>query len=515
VAGLKEAEAARRAAFGALGLESAGTNGSDRGAALREAADKAAAVASEEDERATARAWRAFAAALKAGSRLVVWQQAVREAQPESRRHLESAHLLAREALAAIDLADPALAPVGTVLTAITGVSDATEIDAVVDELRRVPLPLPLARPTPRFRAQARAPEQAAPEPDPIAFATFELAGEPAPDATIVRANHLVDLRLELRLTEWPEWAKELRATAVSIAGESAKFPSFTFARPESRDGDGLWTVAETKKLVITVIQPLGDAPLTFTLLVELAAKGRRLAVRTVGQRELYLWSSDDAPTSLFTGLEQLDVRVAEILALIHENDAFGSDSERRAFTRFLRGLLRATLTIQNRRHYADARLDERRFQRDLLMLLDQQDALAGRVVEGGEIGGGETDLVHDGVVAELKVVKHTEVTKENAPQFLGQTTSYSSGLGGQLGIAVILDLSEKKNPLGHPANYVHFLGPELHGVTDPAYPSHIAVLVVNGNTPLPSDYAGERVAASDPIAHADARPDSSAAASG
>jgi hypothetical protein len=157
-------------------------------------------------------------------------------------------------------------------------------------------------------------------------------------------------------------------------------------------------------------------------------------------------------------------------------------------------------LTIQNRRYYADATPDERKFQRDLLMLLDQQDALAGRVAEGSEIGGGETDLVHDGVVAELKVVKDVEVTNENAPQFLGQTTSYSSGLGAQLGIAVVLDLSPKKSPLGHPANYVHFLGPELHGVPDPAYPSHVAVLVVNGNTPLPSDYAGRKLGVRDDV---------------
>jgi hypothetical protein len=502
LAGLREVEEARRALFTALDTDSGnGRRASGRGAALREAADKAAAVAGEDDERPTACVWRAFAGALNAVSRLVDWQQAVREAQPDSRRHLDSAHLVAREALAGIDLADPALAPVGVVLTAITGVSDPTEVDAVVDELRRVPLPLPLAHRRPRFGGRAGAVERATPEPEPIAFATFELAGEPAPDATIVRANHLIDLRLELRLTEWPEWAEKLRATAVSIAGENAKFPSFTLARPGSRDGDGLWTVAETKKLVIGVIQPLGDAPLTFTLLVELSAEGRRLAVRTVGQRELRLWSSDDAPTSLFTGFEQLDVRVAAILAFIHDNDALGSESERKAFTRLLRGLLRATLTIQNRRYYADAAPNERGFQRDLLMLLDQQDALAGRVAEGSEIAGGETDLVHDGVVAELKVVKDTEVTKENASQFLGQTTSYSSGLGAQVGIAVILDLSEKKNPLGHPANYVHLLGPELHGVADPAYPSHVAVLVVNGNTPLPSDYAGKKLASSDAVA--------------
>jgi hypothetical protein len=67
---------------------------------------------------------------------------------------------------------------------------------------------------------------------------------------------------------------EELRLTAVSIAGESAQFPSFTLARPESRDSDGLRTVAERQKVVISIIRPLGDARLTLTLLVELARGG-------------------------------------------------------------------------------------------------------------------------------------------------------------------------------------------------------------------------------------------------
>ncbi len=167
---------------------------------------------------------------------------------------------------------------------------------------------------------------------------------------------------------------------------------------------------------------------------------------------------------------------------------------------RFLRGLLRATTTMQARATYRLSSPDEKQFQSDLLLLLNQQDALHGRVQEGAEIGG-ETDLVHCRIVAELKVVKDSPVTNENAAQFLGQTTSYASGLGSQLGIAVVLDLSEKKNPLGHPANYVHFLEPQAHGVTDDAYASHIAVLVVNGSMPRPSDFAGTRVVARDALA--------------
>lgn len=122
----------------------------------------------------------------------------------------------------------------------------------------------------------------------------------------------------------------------------------------------------------------------------------------------------------------------------------------------------------------------------------------------GAEVGGGETDLVHDGIVAELKVEKTTTVTEDNVSRFLGQTTSYGSGLGSQLGIALVLDLSEKKHPLGHPANYVHWLKPSLHGVSDAAYPSRVAVVVVNGNTPLPSDFARKKIPARDAAAASD-----------
>ena len=65
---------------------------------------------------------------------------------------------------------------------------------------------------------------------------------------------------------------------------------------------------------------------------------------------------------------------------------------------------------------YRDATPDERGFQKDLLVRLDQQDALHDQVQEGSEVGGGETDLVHDGIVAELKVEKTPRHAGERRP---------------------------------------------------------------------------------------------------
>lgn len=42
--------------------------------------------------------------------------------------------------------------------------------------------------------------------------------------------------------------------------------------------------------------------------------------------------------------------------------------------------------------------------------------------------------------------------------------------------------------------NYIGLMEPALHGLTDPNFPSRVAVVIVNGNLPLPSDWAGVKV---------------------
>src|SRR2546430_6595674 len=232
-----------------------------RRAALLEASEKAANVVVDHDTRPGALAWRGYASALLSGSRLVDWVEAIRQAQRDAMRHLDSAHLIAREALEGLDQTDPALFSVALVLTAVTGVASPTEVDDVVAELQRVPLPMPVSRPPQAPMRRRSDVERQDTPPEPVAVALLELGGEPAPDAALVHANHFLDLGLQLRLTDWPEWADELQATAISVAGESASFPSFRFLRPGARDADGLWTVQNAAKLVNKAGQPVGDDP--------------------------------------------------------------------------------------------------------------------------------------------------------------------------------------------------------------------------------------------------------------
>jgi hypothetical protein len=145
---------------------------------------------------------------------------------------------------------------------------------------------------------------------------------------------------------------------------------------------------------------------------------------------------------------------------------------------------------VAEREFPADSAPSERDFQSELLKRVSMASELAGRVQVHAWQGGGPTDLTHDGVVAELKVEKSTPVTVEGAARYMAQATQYASAGQRQLSILVILDMTPKDAPPGVLANTIGWLEPSLHGLEDPAYPSRVAVVIINGNLPRPSDWS-------------------------
>ena len=53
--------------------------------------------------------------------------------------------------------------------------------------------------------------------------------------------------------------------------------------------------------------------------------------------------------------------------------------------------------------------------------------------------------------------------------------------------------MSPKALPVGTPENYMFTLEPRLHGLTNPEAPSLTAVLIVNGNMPIPSSWSRKK----------------------
>jgi len=50
--------------------------------------------------------------------------------------------------------------------------------------------------------------------------------------------------------------------------------------------------------------------------------------------------------------------------------------------------------------------------------------------------------------------------------------------------------MTPKLAPPGVLANTIGWLDPALHGLDDPAFPSRVAVVIVNGNLPVPSAWS-------------------------
>jgi hypothetical protein len=103
-------------------------------------------------------------------------------------------------------------------------------------------------------------------------------------------------------------------------------------------------------------------------------------------------------------------------------------------------------------------------------------------------------DLLHDDVIAELKVSHGAPVTIDRCARYVGQPTQYGVGRGSQLSVLVVFDHGRKQAPPGVIDNYIDWLRPRLHGLTDPRYPTLVGVLIVNTNLPIPSAWSRRRI---------------------
>ena len=77
----------------------------------------------------------------------------------------------------------------------------------------------------------------------------------------------------------------------------------------------------------------------------------------------------------------------------------------------------------------------------------------------------------------------------------MGQPTQYAVGEGARLSILAVLDMSRKTSPVGVAENYMFTLQPALHGLDNPEAPSLVAVIVINGNSPVPSTWSRRKTA--------------------
>ena len=339
----------------------------------------------------------------------------------------------------------------------------------------------------PTFRSERSGHSQ--PDESVLAVCIAGLRGSPVTDVLVVRSDEFYTLEITVWLSSWPVWAEKCIVEPISLLSQtSLALPRYEFSRRDAhQQADGL-LFQSAQPLHCLVQQPVKDPAIDCPLLVRLMGDDKEETVEVAGYRRLRLRPFDpsrDMPTEH----EQTDQR---LLIMFDGLSGPQYDTEDvRAFCRLFGACVRAGQSIMFEKTFQKGtRVTEAQFHDELEKRLRTDRELCGRLTRRDAVAGGFDDLLHDDVIAELKVERNKPVTVETSVQYIGQPTQYGVGRGSQLSVLIVLDHSPKEVPPGVLENYIGWVQPRLHGLDDAAYPSRVGVLIINTNLPVPSAWS-------------------------
>jgi hypothetical protein len=392
-------------------------------------------------------------------------------------------------------------------LTAVEAVADPGAAQAAWRRLAAIPAPVSLVGTSLLPRRFGVDGSVSTPEEPPRAVCVATMRGVPVTDVLVVRPGELYHLGMTVRLVMVPDWAERCIVEPVTTLGRDAlTLPRYEFALSDgSTDAVGIMLRAEGPLhcgVEQSILAPALDCPLQ----VRLVGDGHEQVIEVAGFQRLRLRPFDPSRDTL-TEQEQTDAR---LLAMFGALDAPDFDTEDvRAFCRLFAACVRAAQVIMFEKTFMrGSRVSEGQFHDELERLLRADPELGGRLTRRDAVAGGFDDLLHDDIIAELKVSRDKALTVDDCRRYVGQPTQYGVGRGSQLSVLVVFDHGRKEAPPGVIDNYIDWLKPRLHGFDEPAacpgeddprYPSLVGVLIVNTNLPIPSAWSRRHVEAERP----------------
>jgi hypothetical protein len=371
----------------------------------------------------------------------------------------------------------------------VEAVADPAAAEAAWRSLATVPAPVSFVGTDlipRRFTPEARVPAQVQP---PRAVCVATMHGVPVTDVLVVRPGELYDLGMTVRLLDVPDWAERCIVEPVTTLGRDAlSLPRYEFVLADGTvDELGVMLHGEAPLhcgVEQAILAPALDCPVQ----VRLVGDGHERIIEVAGLRRLKLRPFDPSRDALAEH-EQTDSRLLSMFAAL---DAVMFDTDDvRAFCRFFSACVRAAQIIMFEKIFRrGTRVTEAQFHNELERWLLADPEIGGRLTRRDPVAGGFDDLLHEDIIAELKVSRGKPITVDDCARYVGQPTQYGVGRGSQLSILVVLDHGRKTAPPGVIDNYIDWLKPRLHGLDDPRYPSLVGVLVINTNLPIPSEWS-------------------------
>ncbi len=344
----------------------------------------------------------------------------------------------------------------------------------------------------PRHGAFGGSSEEERPE-APLAVCVPTISEVPVTDVLVMRPTELYTLGMMVRLVDVPDWAETCIVEPVTRLGRDVlTVPRYEFPLADGEADDKGVTLVGEDQIRCAVEQPIRDPAIDCPILVRLLGDGHDEVVEVAGCSHLRLRPFDPS-RDFVTQHEQTDERLLTMFGRLDSSEFTTEDV--RAFCRLFAACVRAAQRIMFTKTFMrGTQVSETMFHDEIERLLRDDPDLEGRLTRRDAVAGGFDDLLHDDVIAELKVPKGSPVTVEGSAKYLGQPTQYGVGRGSQLSVLVVLDHGRKTSPPGVIENYIGWLRPKLHGLDDPRYPSLVGVLIINTNLPVPSAWSRRRI---------------------
>lgn len=375
------------------------------------------------------------------------------------------------------------------------------QLDPALMMFTKIPLALPLCD---SALGRLRRKEPSAPkaptadsdgEPTPLAVCGISVNGHPVYDVQVLQGNQVHDLTVDIWLPAWPVGAEVCRVqllTALSV--EIIEPPTFSFELPEGRPSQHGLHFSKTQPMAFRVKRPAGSKPLRLPIHVQFLSSEGQSAVAELGGLQGLELRPFDSSLDILTKDAQADQRLLTMFADLH-HDATLDDDDIAAFCRFFAACVSAAQDIMFDKTYrSGTNVTEKQFHDEFEARLKSTPSLEGRLSRRDAVAGGFDDLLHDDIIAELKVEKKTTRTPEDCARYIGQPTQYGVGRGSRLSILVVLDHTPKNAPPVVLENNIGWLFPRQHGLRDPRYPSRVGVLVIPTNWPIPSAWSRRKI---------------------
>jgi len=422
---------------------------------------------------------RAFGDLLGAIAMAARWEPARLSAEPDADRFRTAA---AARAQALLDEASGVRPDLADIAADLTSLSDPREVAGIARRLLRAQLPPPVTG-LRHQRERAWRPPEATPAPLSPILVLASIDGEPAPDPVALRPDRYHVLDLTARVASWPPDATRLKvdflsalpATVIEVGGVE-----FESGRLEA-----------STHLVLRA--DLGFDRPAVELVSRAAfvdASGQSTPVRVVGYRRIRV-ASFDPRTAMPLEMPIVAARVQEMMGELDASIPKLMGEDRRDLLTLLESIVRFAHRQQQKALKAgEERVDEAAFQRLLEDHFAADPGIGARIVRHAGASGGLTDLGLGRVPLELKVEHENAPSLEDAAKYMSQPEHYAVDRDSQISVLVVLDDSPKSAPPGVLSNYIGWLRPSLHGLTDPRYPSMVAVVIIPIRFPTPSTWS-------------------------